>query len=206
LRINKPSSKAKNETLSWHLNFPNSITLLRLVFAALTAWLLLIGNSLSILIAGILLTLGWITDGLDGWVARKTGQSTLFGALFDLFADRILMTPALIILVFGGHWHYGSSLIPFSPFPYLIVVVMADITVLAGIFVFMAKRIKRQIEFPGPTLFARITYSIQMPTLIIAVTGIGNDLMMDILMILTILSTVIASYSYLKKGGYVFTS
>jgi phosphatidylglycerophosphate synthase len=168
--------------------------------------LIILGSQTQILIAGILLFLGWITDGLDGFFARKLGQSTLSGALFDLVADRFLMTPALILMVIGGHWRYGATFMPFSPYPYAIIVIAADLTVLVGIAIFVMKRLKRQIEFPAPTMIARITYSIQMPTLIVGVLGIGNDLIMDILMYLTIISTLAASYSYLKKGGYVFTS
>jgi len=84
-------------------------------------------------------------------------------------------------------------------------VVAADLTLLAGIFTFMWKRRSRAIEFPAPTQIARITYSIQMPTLLVGVLGIGPDVFLAALMYLTIIFTLLASYSYLKKGGYIFT-
>lgn len=70
----------------------------------------------------------------------------------------------------------------------------------------MWKRRSRAIEFPAPTQIARITYSIQMPTLVVGVLGIGPDTLIAALMYLTIIFTLLASYSYLKKGGYIFTS
>jgi phosphatidylserine synthase len=39
--------------------------------------------------AATLITLGAVTDGLDGAVARRLGTSSAFGALFDYFADYV---------------------------------------------------------------------------------------------------------------------
>jgi hypothetical protein len=77
--------------------------------------------------------------------------------------------------------------------------------VLAGVFTFIWKRQRRTIPFPSPTLIARITYSIQMITLVVGVLRIGPEILLAALIYLTIIFTVVASYSYLKKGGYVFT-
>ena len=39
-----------------------------------------------------------VLDVLDGWVARKFNQSTLFGAVFDIAADRIVETVLWVVL------------------------------------------------------------------------------------------------------------
>ncbi len=104
-----------------------------------------------------------------------------------------------------GVWQRTASLMPFNPYPYAVIVIAADLTVLAGVFTFMWKRRNRMIEFPPPTQVARITYLIQMSTLVVGVLGIGPSMLLVALMYLTIISTLLASYSYLKKGGYVFT-
>jgi hypothetical protein len=44
-----------------------------------------------------------------------------------------------------------------------------------------------------------------MPTLVVGALGIGPDILLAALMYLTIIFTLVASYSYLRKGGYVFT-
>ena len=198
-------NNSADQSLSWSLNIPNAVTTTRVVLAVVIAWLLLQGGATEILLAGILLIVGWVSDGLDGLLARRMGQSTLTGALFDLIADRVLMTPTLILAVAGGIWSRTAELMPFNPYPYAIIVVAADLTVLAGVFTFIWKRQRRAIPFPAPTLIARITYSIQMPTLVVGVLGIGPDILLAALMYITIVSTLVASYSYLKKGGYVFT-
>lgn len=206
--LSVPLSETNNSTeqsLSWSFNAPNAVTIARIALTIVIAWLLLQGGTTEILLAGIFLIAGWISDGLDGFLARRMGQSTLAGALFDLIADRVLMTPILILAITGGLWLRTDGLMPFNPYPYAITVVAADLTVVAGVFTYIWKRRRRAILFPAPTLIARITYSIQMSTLVIGVLGIGPDVLLAIFMYLAIIFTLVASYSYLKKGGYVFT-
>ena len=203
-----PLSEMNNsaeQSLSLRFNVPNTVTAVRIVLAVVIAWILIQGGAAEMLLAGILLIAAWATDGLDGILARRLGQSTLAGALFDLVADRLLMTPILILSIAGGLWQRTASLMPFNPYPYAVIVIAADITVLAGIFTFMWKRRNRAIDFPPPTQIARITYSVQMPTLVVGVLGIGPDILLAALMYLAIIFTLIASYSYLNKGGYVIT-
>ena len=193
------------QVLSWSFNAPNAVTIVRVALAATIAWLLLLGEASGILLAGILLTIGWATDGLDGFLARRMGQSTLAGALFDLVADRVLMTPTLILAIIGGLWSRTAGLMPFNPYPYAVIVIIADLTVIVGVLLFLWKRRTRAIEFPAPTQIARISYSVQMPTLIVGVLGIGPDWLLAGMMYLTIIITVAAFYSYFSKASYVFT-
>lgn len=51
------------------------------------------------LAASVLFVLASITDGLDGYLARKRGQITTMGMLLDPLADKIMVTAALIALV-----------------------------------------------------------------------------------------------------------
>src|SRR5580692_4263268 len=49
--------------------------------------------------ASLLFVLAAITDGLDGYLARKRAQITTMGMLLDPIADKIMVTGALIALV-----------------------------------------------------------------------------------------------------------
>jgi len=198
-------SDSMEQVLSLRFNVPNAVTAVRIILAVVIAMLLIQADVTGIMWVGILLVVAWATDGLDGFLARRLGQSTLAGALLDLVADRMIMTPTLILSIAGGLWQRTASLMLFNPYPYAAIVIAADITVLAGIFTFMWKQRYRAIDFPPPTQIARIAYSVQMPTLVVGVLGIGPDMLLAALMYLTIIFTLLASYSYLKKGGYVFT-
>lgn len=95
---------SRSEILTW----PNLITLVRLCCIPLFLWLLF-GARNRAAAAWLLAVLG-STDWVDGWLARRLGQATEFGAMFDPVVDRILFfvaIPSLMIdrsvpLVVGG--------------------------------------------------------------------------------------------------------
>ena len=194
-----------DEALAWSFNVPNGVTILRAVLTVPIAWLVYQGGAVEVVLAGILLMIAWGTDGLDGFLARRLGQSSLAGALLDLVADRLIMTPAVILSIVGGYWARTAGMMPFNPYPYAAVVLVADLTVLVGVVTFLWKRRTRAMQFPAPTQIARISYSVQMPTLVVGVLGIGPDWLLAGLMYLTIIITVAAFYSYMGKASYVFT-
>jgi CDP-diacylglycerol--glycerol-3-phosphate 3-phosphatidyltransferase len=57
------------------------------------------GHGTQEILAAILFVLASITDGVDGYLARKHGQITTMGMLLDPIADKIMVTGALIALV-----------------------------------------------------------------------------------------------------------
>ncbi|HLT92434.1 MAG TPA: CDP-alcohol phosphatidyltransferase family protein [Woeseiaceae bacterium] len=46
-----------------------------------------------------LLIIVFVTDGLDGYVARKRGEESVFGAMFDIASDRITELTMWIVLL-----------------------------------------------------------------------------------------------------------
>jgi CDP-diacylglycerol---glycerol-3-phosphate 3-phosphatidyltransferase len=86
------------------MNLPNSITMSRIIMIPLFLWILSPyfpwqGHGAQELSAAVLFVLASITDGLDGYLARKRGQITTMGILLDPLADKIMVTAALIELV-----------------------------------------------------------------------------------------------------------
>ncbi len=87
------------------MNLPNSITMTRIIMIPLFLWILsphfpwqASGGTQEIL-ASLLFVLASITDGLDGYLARRHGQITTIGMLLDPLADKIMVAAAFIALV-----------------------------------------------------------------------------------------------------------
>ena len=79
------------------LTAPNLITLLRLLCLPIFLWLLFSVEDK----AGAAWLLGALgsTDWVDGWVARKFGQQSSFGAVFDPTVDRGMFIVAVLAIV-----------------------------------------------------------------------------------------------------------
>ena len=76
------------------LTAPNLITLVRLLCIPLFVWLLF--GTENYVAAAILLAALGATDWIDGYVARRFGQVSNFGKMFDPTVDRLLMIVGII--------------------------------------------------------------------------------------------------------------
>jgi CDP-diacylglycerol--glycerol-3-phosphate 3-phosphatidyltransferase len=87
------------------MNLPNSITMSRIVMIPVLLWILSPhypwqgANGEQEIAASVLFILASITDGLDGYLARRRKQITTLGMLLDPIADKVMVTAALIALV-----------------------------------------------------------------------------------------------------------
>ncbi len=87
------------------VNLPNSITLSRIASVPLLVWALNPGFPLrgahgeQEIFASALFILASITDGVDGYLARRRGQVTTLGMLLDPLADKMMVATALILLI-----------------------------------------------------------------------------------------------------------
>jgi cardiolipin synthase len=78
---------------------PNALTLLRLAFVPVVAAMVLRGEGVA---AAIVFAAAAGTDGLDGWLARRLGAESRFGALADPIADKLLLSTVFICLWIRG--------------------------------------------------------------------------------------------------------
>ncbi len=118
------------------MNLPNSITLSRIACIPLLIWILspafpwqghgaagLKGGEQEI-IASIVFILASITDGLDGYLARRRGQITTMGMLLDPLADKLMVSAAYIVLV-----AYNPRIVP----PWIAVLVIGREFLVSGL-------------------------------------------------------------------------
>lgn len=82
-------------TSSVKFNIPTLLTLSRIVVIPI---FILVTPS-SPIAGALIFSMASITDFLDGYMARKSGQITKFGIIMDPIADKFLVISALVLLV-----------------------------------------------------------------------------------------------------------
>ena len=75
----------------------NLITIARLLLLFVVIALIYFGNVQVITLCIFLLAVVFASDGLDGWVARRRGSTSQFGAMFDIAGDRVVENALWII-------------------------------------------------------------------------------------------------------------
>jgi CDP-diacylglycerol--glycerol-3-phosphate 3-phosphatidyltransferase len=111
------------------MNLPNSITLSRIASVPLLIWFLSPHSPIRSpgdqeLAASGLFIAASITDGLDGYLARKRGQITTIGMLLDPLADTLMVAAAYIILV-----AYNPRIVP----PWIAVLIIGREFLVSGL-------------------------------------------------------------------------
>ncbi len=81
------------------VNLPNFLTLVRILLIPVFVVIFLVPTPDRSLLAAVVFTVAAVTDLLDGYIARRTGQVTKLGKLLDPIADKLLVLSALILLV-----------------------------------------------------------------------------------------------------------
>ena len=85
-------------------NLPNLLTWLRILLIPLTAGVFYLPDGWlppfeANLLAAACFGVAALTDWLDGYLARRLGQTSAFGAFLDPVADKLMVAAALIVLV-----------------------------------------------------------------------------------------------------------
>jgi cardiolipin synthase len=156
------------------LTIPNLLTFLRMALIPVFASLLFYGYSgwalFVFLIAGI-------SDGVDGFVARRFNQESELGTIIDPIADKLLMTVAFIVLALPNVLHPTR----FLPVPFwvtaavigrdvLIVTVAGAINIMTGFHGFKPSWLGKLSTFVQVVavalilLAAYLDYSFYLPT------------------------------------------
>ena len=80
-------------------NLPNTLTWLRIFAIPLVIMFFYLPYHWADPAAGLLFAVAGITDSLDGYFARKMGQTSRLGAFLDPVADKLIVAVALVLLV-----------------------------------------------------------------------------------------------------------
>jgi len=156
------------------LTIPNLLTFLRMALIPVIASMLFYGHYK---LALAFFVIAGVSDGIDGFLARRFQQESELGTIIDPIADKLLMTTAFIILSIPNVLPAMRHL----PVPFwvtitvigrdvLILAVAAAINVITGFRGFRPSWLGKlstlvQVIAVGLILFAAITgYTIYLPT------------------------------------------
>jgi len=177
------------------MNTPNKLTLLRIIIVPFRVAAFYIPWEYSYILASALFIIAAATDLIDGKLARKNGQVTVFGKFMDPIADKILVAAAMIMLNATGQ---------LSPIPTIIVVCREFIV--SGVRLVMADKgnvVAANIWGKAKTM----TQSIAIPLIMLKnpIFGLIGIPMDQILIWVSTALAVISGYTYLKAGWkYIF--
>jgi phosphatidylglycerophosphate synthase len=158
------------------LNAPNVISLSRLALAACFVAFESKQARLSLLAAALL------TDGLDGWLARRSQTFSRLGALIDAIADRAFVLTAVVTLVLTGALTLGESL----------VLVSRDIATVLGFFVARLVPWLRGVTFKARLAGKTVT----ILQFVVLAAAIATPSLVTILLVVVAVLSVIAIADY----------
>jgi len=84
------------------LNWPNILTLSRIVFAVILVFLLEQGSARGNMLAAMVFLIASLTDYYDGYLAKKQGLVSDFGKIMDPIADKVLLLSTFGVLAHIG--------------------------------------------------------------------------------------------------------
>ncbi|HSH02460.1 MAG TPA: CDP-diacylglycerol--glycerol-3-phosphate 3-phosphatidyltransferase [Anaerolineae bacterium] len=90
------------------INWPNTLTIIRIFIALAIPWLLFQAATGPRLLAGVLFFIASVTDYIDGQLARRYNTITNLGKMLDPIADKLLvlgtLTTLAILIPFNIIW------------------------------------------------------------------------------------------------------
>ena len=87
-------------------SLPNLLTLLRIILIPIFIIVFYIPFTGAHQTAALIFAIASFTDWLDGYLARRLGQLSTFGAFLDPVADKLLVATSLLLLVGGKDMSY----------------------------------------------------------------------------------------------------
>jgi cardiolipin synthase (CMP-forming) len=167
-------------------HLPNFICLVRIALIWPTIDTLYSGNYWTAL---ILVAVCAVSDGLDGWLAKRFNWTSHLGKILDPLADKLL----LVALFLTGAW------INLLPWWLTAIVVARDVMIGFGAVIY---RFWFGPLHGRPTLVSKINTGMQLAVALAAILGAATGLptpeMVTALAVLTLITTVVSGADYLS--------
>jgi len=167
---------------------PNLLTIVRIALVYPILNNIYLGNfEISI----IYFVVASVTDGLDGFIARKMNWQTELGTLLDPVADKILLSGSIFIL-----W-----LNQYIPFYIFVIFFSRDVAILLGAAIRMTII---ESDTPIPNFLGKLTTTLQI--IYIAIIFLKEILEIDFalspldvfIILITVLSLIVYTYNWIQ--------
>ncbi|MDP4108982.1 MAG: CDP-diacylglycerol--glycerol-3-phosphate 3-phosphatidyltransferase [Bacillota bacterium] len=173
----------------------NTITLTRIALIPLFIIFLYVDLPYANLIALLIFSIASLTDGIDGYIARKYNQVTNFGKFIDPLADKLLVTAAMLIFVEKGRMPAVMAVIILSR--EFIVTSLRVVAISQGKVIAAARS-------------GKIKTATQIACIIVMLSPFASFVFLglklnDIAVWAMTLVTLYSGYDYLKNSAYLIT-
>ncbi len=168
---------------------PNLLTLARIAACPILVLLL---HDRNYELALILFLAAGITDGLDGFIAKRFDCVSNLGAVLDPLADKLLIGSAYIML----------AILNDIPFWLLVVVMFRDLVIVVGylVLVMMGKKIPMR-----PTYSSKINTFVQISLMVLVLLEkaliLQIPFVVDVLIFGVLITTVVSGMQYVWLWG-----
>ncbi len=177
------------------MNIANNLSILRIllvpVFVASLLYWAPDKSYLHLISLGVFM-LACVTDGVDGYIARKLNQKTVLGSYLDPIADKLLLLSGFISLSFMPHLPEAMRI----PAWVTIAVISRDVIIVLGsTMIFMTTGTLKA----EPLWIGKATTVVQMGTLLVALLGVSAPISSS-LFFMTFILTVFSGVLYIRVG------
>ena len=167
------------------MSIPNFITLGRIILVPVIFWMLVSGRVQAAFFAFLC---AGISDGIDGYLAKRYRWETELGAYLDPLADKLLLVSVFIAL----------GVLEALPSWLVIAVVSRDILIVAG--VMLSWLLEHPVRIK-PLVVSKLNTAAQILLAAVVLADTGFDLGLDTVRLLLIWAT--AALTFLSLAAYL---
>ncbi len=165
-------------------DIPNLISILRIFLSIPVVWMLL---EQQFGVALVLFLVAGISDGLDGFLAKRYGWQSQLGGLLDPLADKVLLVSSYLSL----------ALIGIVPVWLVLLVILRDLVIVTGALVYHFRVTELEAE---PSMISKTNTLAQIVLVLSVVLDRGlmplPDLFISAMIWLVVLTTLASGINY----------
>jgi cardiolipin synthase len=136
---------------------PNVITALRIALIPPILWLIVLGDYG---LALALFVVAGVSDGVDGFLARRFGWRTRLGSFLDPLADKLLLIGTYVVLGMQGYLPWWLALL----------VVARDLIIMGGA---LAYHLLTRALHMAPTLISKLNTFLQLALVVVVMLDLA---------------------------------